>query len=123
MTPAEKEALFKDFMLLVSLDGNQWAPLNDMKAVKDVLGIDSGEFGLGMNLSPTDGIWAFSFRKTGPGHRPAVASPQHGAHGPKTADSLSPAMANPPAPPFPDERFPRPSRRGLKAQCPVLIPS
>ena len=54
-------------MLLVSQDGHRWPPLNDMKALKDVLGIESGEFGLGMNLSQADGIWAFLSVKLTPG--------------------------------------------------------
>ena len=58
MTPSEKQALFKDMMLSASKDGEHWAPLNDIRAMKEIFGIKGGELSLGLAMSETEGVWA-----------------------------------------------------------------
>lgn len=58
MTPEEKEDLFKDIMIFISLDGIRWAPFSDSAAIQAVLGIEGGAANFGMAISQTEGLWS-----------------------------------------------------------------
>lgn len=45
-------------MLYLSRDAIHWAPLNDMRATKEIFGLQGGEISLGISMSETEGIWA-----------------------------------------------------------------
>jgi hypothetical protein len=54
----------KAYMIYVSRNGAQWAPLNNGKALKKVLGFGSGRLGFGMLFSTTKGVGASLNLKT-----------------------------------------------------------
>ena len=58
MEPQKQAELFRDFMLFISKDGVQWAPLSGSNAVKEVLGYKEGRLSLGMMAGPAEGLGA-----------------------------------------------------------------
>jgi hypothetical protein len=64
MDADQRKAFFKDYMLYVSKDAAHWAPLNDGKALKKVLGFRSGIISFGMMASTTKGLGACLNLKT-----------------------------------------------------------
>ena len=58
MTANERETLFKGVMLYISPDGSMWAPLNDMRALKKIFGIEAGTLSFGVAMSESEGVWA-----------------------------------------------------------------
>lgn len=57
MTPKQMEDLTKKIQLFISLNGTSWATLTDSKTVKEILGIERGEFSFGMAISGDEGLW------------------------------------------------------------------
>ena len=60
----QRRAFFKDYMIYVSKDAQHWAPMNDGKALKKVLGFRSGRVSFGMMASTTKGLGASLDLKT-----------------------------------------------------------
>ena len=58
MSPADRRKLMGDFILYVSKDAVNWAPIYNAKAVKKVLGIESGTVTFGMVMNNSDGVWS-----------------------------------------------------------------
>lgn len=58
MSNAERKEFFKNYMLYVSRDAKHWAPLNNLKTVKNVLGFNTVCLSFGMWLGNTEGLGA-----------------------------------------------------------------
>ena len=58
LTPDEKKMLFKGIMLYLSPDAIHWAPLSDMRALKELFGIKGGQVSLGASMSEAEGFGA-----------------------------------------------------------------
>jgi hypothetical protein len=56
LSSEQMEYLMNNYMVYVSRDAKAWAPLNDGDAVKEVLGIERGEFSFGMAAGTDEGI-------------------------------------------------------------------
>lgn len=59
MDKREQSELLKHFMMYISTDGKNWAPINDMPSVKEVLGMKQGTLSFGMTMDQKKGITAF----------------------------------------------------------------
>lgn len=57
LKPSEMKVLLGKVKIYISRDGITWAFLMDKDGVKQVLGLERGEFSLGMALSDTEGMW------------------------------------------------------------------
>lgn len=57
LKPSEMKTLLEKVKIFISQDGITWAFLMDNEGVKQVLGLEGGEFSLGMALSDTEGMW------------------------------------------------------------------
>lgn len=57
MSPSEMKKLLKNIMLHVSRDAERWAPINDARALKEVLGIDGGSISFGAGVNEDEGLW------------------------------------------------------------------
>jgi hypothetical protein len=64
MDQSQLNALLKHYMIYVSRDAVHWAPMNDGKAIKSVLGFKSGRVSFGMMASTTKGLGACFNLKT-----------------------------------------------------------
>jgi hypothetical protein len=64
MDAHQRKAFFKDYMIYVSKDAVHWAPMNNGKALKQVLGFRSGIISFGMMASTTKGLGASLNLKT-----------------------------------------------------------
>jgi hypothetical protein len=58
MEPQKQADFFKDFMLFISKDGVNWAPLSGKNAVREVLGYKEGQFSFGMMTGQAEGLGA-----------------------------------------------------------------
>jgi F0F1-type ATP synthase epsilon subunit len=59
MRESDKRKLLSSLMLYVSRDARQWAPVNDIRAVKQVFGSKGGTVSFGMGMSMEQGIWSY----------------------------------------------------------------
>lgn len=59
MTESDKQEFFKDYMLYISKDAINWAPLNDMKAMKELLASKGGTVSFEMGMTKKDCIWSY----------------------------------------------------------------
>jgi hypothetical protein len=59
-----KQKIFKDFMIYLSLDAKSWASYTNIKAVKKVFGIKRGSVSFGMGITKADGLSIFLNAKT-----------------------------------------------------------
>jgi hypothetical protein len=64
MDDGQRKAFFKDYMIFISKDAVTWAPLNNGKAIKKVMGFRSGLVSFGMMASTTKGLGASLKLKT-----------------------------------------------------------
>ncbi len=56
MSESEKRSLFSKIMVYVSRDAANWAPLYDLKAMKEVLGVKGGTLSFGVMMEKKEGI-------------------------------------------------------------------
>ncbi|MEZ4525778.1 MAG: hypothetical protein R2941_07655, partial [Desulfobacterales bacterium] len=59
MDSREQSKMLKHFMMYISTDGKNWAPVNDMRSVKEVLGMKQGTLSFGLGMDQKKGIAAF----------------------------------------------------------------
>ena len=61
MSEADKKNFFNNFMLYISKDATEWAPISDIKSIKKVFGTKSkgGTISFGMGMSKKEGIWSY----------------------------------------------------------------
>jgi len=59
MSETEKRTFFEYFMLYISKNATEWAPVSDIKAVKKLFGSKGGTISFGMGMSKKDGIWSY----------------------------------------------------------------
>ena len=59
MTESDREEFFKNYMIYISKDAINWAPLNDIRAMKELIGTKGGTISLGMGMTNKDGIWSY----------------------------------------------------------------
>ena len=64
MDQSQMKALLKHYMIYLSRDAVHWAPMNDGKAIKEVMGFKSGRVSFGMMASTTKGMGASLNLKT-----------------------------------------------------------
>ena len=64
MDDGQKRALLKNYMIFISKDAVNWAPLNNGKAIKKVMGFRTGRVSFGMMASTTKGLGASLDLKT-----------------------------------------------------------
>jgi hypothetical protein len=59
MSESDRRKLFASFMLYISRDASEWAPVSDIKAIKKVFGSKGGTISFGMGMSKKEGIWSY----------------------------------------------------------------
>ena len=59
MSESDKRKFFANFMLYISKDAAEWAPVSDIKAIKKVFGSKGGTISFGMGMSKKEGIWSY----------------------------------------------------------------
>jgi len=64
MSEENKQKIFKNFMIYLSLDAKSWAPYTDIKAVKKIFGIQGGSVSFGMGITKQEGLRIFLNVKT-----------------------------------------------------------
>jgi hypothetical protein len=64
MDQSQIKALLKNYMIYLSRDAVHWAPMNNGKAIKEVMGFKSGRVSFGMMASTTKGMGASLNLKT-----------------------------------------------------------
>lgn len=64
MDDDQRKAFFKDYMIFISKDAANWAPLNNGKAIKKVMGFRTGLVSFGIMASTTEGLGASLNLKT-----------------------------------------------------------
>ncbi len=64
MEKASIAKFLKHYMLFISRDNVHWAPVNSIKALKEVIGLKGGEFSLGLFSSTKSGVQASFTVKT-----------------------------------------------------------
>jgi hypothetical protein len=58
MDDDQRKAFFKNYMIFISKDAVQWAPLNNGEAIKKVMGFSTGCVSFGVMASTTQGLGA-----------------------------------------------------------------
>lgn len=64
MDDGQRKAFLKNYMIFISKDALNWAPLNNGKAIKKVMGFRSGRVSFGMMASTSEGLGASLDLKT-----------------------------------------------------------
>lgn len=64
MDDGQRKAFLKNYMIFISKDALNWAPLNNGKAIKKVMGFRSGRVSFGMMASTSKGLGASLDLKT-----------------------------------------------------------
>jgi hypothetical protein len=64
MSEAEQKSFFSRYMLYVATDAEHWAPMNDGRALKRVLGIKGGTFSFGIGMNKAEGVKSVLTMKT-----------------------------------------------------------
>ena len=59
MSESDKRKFFANFMLYISKDATEWAPVSDIKAIKKVFGSKGGTISFGMGMSKKEGVWSY----------------------------------------------------------------
>jgi len=60
----QRRAFLKNYQLYISTDAEHWAPLNNLNAVRKILGYKAGTLSLGMKASTAEGLGASLYIKT-----------------------------------------------------------
>jgi hypothetical protein len=58
MSESDRRKFSANFMLYISKDAKEWAPVSDLKAIKKVFGSKGGTISFGMGMSKKEGIWS-----------------------------------------------------------------
>ena len=64
MSDINKQKFFKNFMIYLSPDVKRWALYTDIKAVKNLFGMQGGSVSVGMGITKQDGLRIFLNVKT-----------------------------------------------------------
>jgi hypothetical protein len=59
MSESDKRKFFANYMLYISRDATEWAPVGDIKAIKKVFGIKGGTISFGVGISEKQGIRSY----------------------------------------------------------------
>lgn len=61
MSEADKRKFYANFMLYISKDATEWAPISDIQSIKKVFGSKSkgGTISFGMGMTKKEGIWSY----------------------------------------------------------------
>jgi hypothetical protein len=59
MSESDKKKFFANYMLYISRDATEWAPVSDIKAIKKVFGIKGGTISFGVGISEKESIRSY----------------------------------------------------------------
>jgi hypothetical protein len=59
MSESDKRKIFANYMLYISRDATEWAPVSDIKAIKKVFGSKGGTISFGVGISEKQGIRSY----------------------------------------------------------------